>query len=425
MVDLIRAAKAAWDWLEFKSISSQGPVNADAPSLVPIGPLWPGLTPEANAGVALRSSAVWACCSLISKAIATLPVGVYRKTPTGTVLATDHPMFSMLTKQPNPQMTVEQWLQPTLIHLLLWGNAFTYLDRIEGEIIGLWPLLPSRMRIVFQQTNQISYTYFDLRGMAHYYEPGRDMIPFRLFTLDGFIGLSVLQFHQMQIGFNEATMEYSLNLYLNGGRPTGVLEYPNTLVKTQVDKIRASWNEIHGGPGNAGRVAILENGAKYSPISIPPETMQYIDTQKFSVEQIARIFGVAPHLIAAAQQPTYASVEQQSIEFLRYTISPYVRALESSLTTALLEDPYVFRFDLNGFERSDIRSRYLAYATGRQWGWLSSNDVRRMENLPEIGPDGDVYLTPLNMIPAADAGAALHEPTTAAPAPTPTQPKGA
>jgi HK97 family phage portal protein len=256
------------------------------------------------------------------------------------------------------------------------------------------------MRIVYTSGQTVSYSYFDWRGQAHYYEPGVDIAPLRLFSLDGYIGLSVLQYQQQTLQFQDASANYSLNLYLNGGRPSGVLEYPNTLVEKQIEKIRASWSSIHGGPDNAGRVAILEGGAKYNSVAIPPEALQFIDTQKYSVEQIARIFGVPPHLIGAMDKPTYASVEQQSIEFAKYTLLPYVNGLQTSMDAALLEEPYHWRLKLNAFESTDIRSRYSAYATGRQWGWLSVNDVRKSEGLNSIGPQGDIYLQPLNMVPA-------------------------
>jgi HK97 family phage portal protein len=141
---------------------------------------------------------------------------------------------------------------------------------------------------------------------------------------------------------------------------------------------------------------------KYTPVSTPLQQLEYINAQKFSVEQVARIFGVAPHLIGANDQPTYASVEQQSLEFLRYTIQPIVIGIERAIQTALLEAPYIFRFNIAGFERSDIRTRYAAYAIGRQWGFLSVNDIRDLEDLNRIGPPGDVYLQPLNMVPATN-----------------------
>jgi HK97 family phage portal protein len=407
MVGLIQRVRNA-----LLALKSNNPTGASgSPALVPgVGQPWASLQAQPSPGLALRASAVWACVNLISKAVAGLPAQVVKvNAGKGTEPAVGHPLYTLLTRAPNAMMTLQQFLQPSMLHLLLWGNAFTWLDRIEGEVIALWPLLPSRMRINYTSANTIEYVYFDLRGRPSTYTPGVDMIPFRVFSLDGYLGLSVLQYQQLALEFQDLSQMYALNLYRNGGRPNGVLEYPGQLIEKQVDKIRASWKAIHGGVSGAGEVAILENGAKYAAVDIPPETLQYIDTQKFSVEQIARIFGVPPHLIGAMDKPTYASVEQQSIEFLRYTLQPYVRALETSIDSALLEEPYHFRLDMNAFERTDIRSRYAAYAVGRQWGWLSVNDIRAVEAMNGIGEDGDIYLQPLNMAPA-DASVELVPP---------------
>ena len=408
--NLLDRLRGAWAALILKS---ENPTSAAVPALVPgVGMPWPNLMAQPNPGLALRSSAVWACVNLISKAVASLPAELVKvNADGGSEPATGHPLYAVLTKQPNTMMTLQQFIQPTMLHLLLYGNAFPWIDRIEGEVVGLWPLLPTRMRIVYTSGQTVSYSYFDWRGQAHYYEPGVDIAPLRLFSLDGYIGLSVLQYQQMTLEFQDASSAYSLNLYLNGGRPSGVLEYPNTLVEKQIEKIRASWSSIHGGPENAGRVAILDAGAKYTSVGIPPEALQFIDTQRYSVEQIARIFGVPPHLIGAMDKPTYASVEQQSIEFAKYTLLPYVNGLQTSIDAALLEEPYHWRLNLNAFESTDIRSRYGAYATGRQWGWLSVNDIRRFEGMNGIGPQGDIYLQPLNMVPAGTPLEQLPVPT--------------
>jgi len=374
-----------------------------------------GISPAAN--LALSSAAVWACCRLISNSIASLPADLFEVTDTGKVQAVDHPLYAILTRSPNPQMTMQQWVQPTLLSLLLFGNGYTWVDRVQGEVVGLWPLNPARVQIVLNLDGTFGYYYTDLRGRLQVLSE-TDVIHFRIFTLDGYFGLPVLIYHRMQIDFQSASNLYALTLYQNGGKPSGVLQYPGALKKEQVDRIRQSWQEIHSGPANAGRVAILEEGAQYHAISIPLDQLQYIEEQKLSVEQIARIFGVPPHLIGAMDKPTYASVEQQSIEFVRYTIGPYVNMLEQSINKALLDTPYIYRYNLNAFERGDIGSRYRSYAVGRQWGWLSVNDVRTFEDMNTID-GGDEYLTPLNMISvpigedpgAAEAAAQGAQPT--------------
>ena len=366
-----------------------GPINT-LPGII-------GVSPAANE--ALRSAAVWACCRLIANSIASLPTNLFRETEQGKVKALASPLYRVLCQSPNPEMTASQWMQPTMMSLLLWGNAFTWVDKVNGEVVGLWPLNPARVQVVLLNDGTLGYIYTDLRGRAYQYTSD-DLIHFRIFTLDGYIGLPVIDYHRMTLDFEAATTQYAYSIYQNGGQPGGVLEYPGVLKEDQVKRIGDSWRQTHSGPANAGKICILEEGMKYTPLSIPLSQLNYIEEKKFSVEQIARIFGVPPHLIGAMDKPTYASVEQQSIEFVRYTINPYVVSIEQSIDKALLEAPYVFKMNLNGFERSDIASRYRSYATARQWGWMSANDIRELEDQNKI-EGGDAYLTPLNMTPAA------------------------
>ncbi len=359
-----------------------------------------GQNPTVNQ--ALQSAAVWACVRLIANSIASLPSSVFEETLQGKVKAYANPLYRILCQSPNAMMTASQWMQPTMMSLLLWGNAFTWKDRMEGEVVGLWPLNPSRVQIVLLFDGTLGYNYSDLRGRTHIFTAD-DIIHFRLFTLDGYIGLPVLDYHRTTFDFEAASTAYAYSLYQNGGQPGGVLEYPHELKKEQVDRIRQSWQDVHSGPMNAGRVAILEDGMKYTPLSIPLTQLDYIAEKQFGVQQIARIFGVPPHLIGAMDKPTYASVEQQSIEFVRYTINPYVISLEQSINKALLDAPYAYKMNINGFERSDIASRYRSYATARQWGWMSANDIRELEDMNRID-GGDTYLTPLNMVSAAESG---------------------
>lgn len=369
------------------------------------------------ASMALSSAAVWACCRLISQSVATCPPHIFEETDQGKIKASKHSYYRMLTRQPNALMTYLNWMQTTVLHLLLWGNAFTVPGSVDGEVVELWPLDPARLRITINPDGTFYYTYSPMHGQRIEYQP-LELLHFRVFSLDGIIGLSPLDYHRLTFNFEAAAQLYATTLYNNGGRPSGVLEYPGTLRKEQIDAIRESWATIHGGPDAAGRVAVLDAGTKYNPISIPLEQLQYISSQKFSVEQIARIFGVPPHLVGAQDKTPYASVEQQSLEFAEYTLQPIVTAIEQVIETVLLEPPFIFRLNLSGFARADLATRYRAYAVGRQWGWFSVNDIRELEDLNRIGPDGDIYLQPLNMTPAGeDPTAALNAPTNPTPNP--------
>jgi HK97 family phage portal protein len=350
---------------------------------------------------ALQSSAVWACCRLVSQAISALPGQVFETTSLGKVRATKHPYYRMLTAQPNPLMTMVQWRQTTVLHLMLYGNAYTIPEYLDGEVVALWPLQPERVHIVRDVTGGYFYRAFDAGGTPHDYAP-MELLHFRMFSLDGIVGLSPIEYHRITFQIDGLSRIYALNLYANGGRPQGVLEYPGNLSDAQIASIRAGWKMVHSGAANAGNIVVLEGGTKYQALAIPPEQLEFIAQQKFSVEQIARIFGVPPHLIGAMDKPTYASVEQQGLEFLQYTVQPVVTNLERTLQAMLLEDPFFYKHNLATFERSDIKTRYAAYAVARQWGFMSVNDIRELEDLNQI-PEGNVYLQPLNMIPAQEA----------------------
>jgi len=362
-----------------------------------------GLMPTVGGDVtgALQCSAVWACCRLVSQAVSALPGHIFQETETGKVKAIKHSYYRMLTLQPNPLMTMVQWRQTTVLHLMLYGNAYTLPEYLDGEVIALWPIQPERVRIVQDATGAYVYRVSDAAGQPHDYAP-LELLHFRLFSLDGVVGLSPIEYHRLTFQIDSMSRCYALNLYANGGRPQGVLEYPGNLSEPQIAGIRAGWKLVHSGAANAGNIVVLEGGTKYQALALPPEQMEFISQQKFSVEQIARIYGVPPHLIGAMDKPTYASVEQQGLEFLQYTLQPIVTNLERTLQTILLEAPYFYKFNLSTFERSDIKTRYAAYAVARQWGFMSVNDIRELEDLNRI-PEGDVYLQPLNMIPAQEA----------------------
>jgi HK97 family phage portal protein len=345
---------------------------------------------------ALTSAAVWRCCSIIANSISTLPTNIFEQTDAGKRKAIDHPLYRLLTVAPNPAMTVQQYFQTTLLHLLLWGNAFTHIVRSSsGAVLSLWPLLPGEVRM--EPTNYRTLDYYYPAKAPLPIDPA-NLIHFRLFTMDGLSGLSVIQYQRANFMFEHSAHSYAYTIFSNNGqRPSGYIRFPNAKKEEQVRKIRESWQQIHSTPG---RVAILEEGAEYQSISAPLSDLDYMAQNQFSIEQIARIFGVPLHLLDAAQRPTYASVEQDSIEFLRYTMSPWIVCLEKSILNALLRDPYYFKFNIKGFERSDIQTRYASYAVARQWGWMSVNDIRELEDMNSIGSNGDVYLQPLNMVSA-------------------------
>lgn len=214
---------------------------------------------------------------------------------------------------------------------------------------------------------------------------------------------------QASIVFDVAAEEYGSEFYANGASPSGVLEHPGTL--KDPSKVRDSWNAAFAGSGNSHRVAVLEEGLKYTPISISPNEAQFLETRKFQIDEIARIFRVPPHMVGDLEKSSFSNIEQQSLEFVKYTLEPWIVRWEQSIFRSLLsrndKSSYFVKFNVDGLLRGDYQSRMNGYATARQNGWMSANDIRELENLDRISDDegGNLYLVNGSMTKLSDAGA--------------------
>jgi len=226
---------------------------------------------------------------------------------------------------------------------------------------------------------------------------------------DGLVGYSPIAMAKNAIGMALATEEYGARFFANGANPGGVLEHPGVI--KDVQRVKDSWNAAYQGSGNAHRVAVLEEGMKFQAIGIPPEQAQFLETRKFQIDEIARIFRVPPHMVGDLEKSSFSNIEQQSLEFVKYTLDPWVVRWEQSLCQALLlpseKNDLFIRFNLDGLLRGDYASRMTGYATGRQNGWLSANDIRELEDMNRIpaSEGGDLYLINGNMTKLIDAGA--------------------
>ena len=210
------------------------------------------------------------------------------------------------------------------------------------------------------------------------------------------------------IGMAIACEEYGSRFFANGASPSGVLEHPGTL--KDPSKVRESWQSTFGGSSNSGKVAVLEEGMKYTPISVPPNEAQFLETRKFQINEIARIFRIPPHMVGDLEKSSFSNIEQQSLEFVKYTLDPWVSRWEQAMTRVLLSDEekrkYTIKFNVDGLLRGDYQSRMNGYAIARQNGWMSANDIRRLEELDPLPAEagGDLYLVNGNMLPLEQAG---------------------
>lgn len=362
---------------------------------------------------AIQLSTVYACVRVIAETVASLPLGVYEVDTDGTSKAVEHPLYRLLHDEPNPEMTSFVFREVMLTHLLLYGNSYSQIIRTgRNRITGLYPLLPDKMVVDRDQTGVLTYTYTARDGARVQLDPTEIMhIPGLGF--DGIMGYSPIALEKNAIGLAIASEEYGSKFFGNGARPSGILTHPNTVKNPKA--LRESWNAAYGGSSNANRVAILEEGMKFEPVSIPNNEAQFLETRKFQVDEICRIFRVPPHLVGNLEHATFSNIEHQSIDFAVHTIRPWLVRIEQAMNRSLFSEKekggFYCAFNLDGLMRGDYKSRMEGYAIARQNGWMSANDIRELENLNPMSDEdgGNAYLVNGNMISVRRA--ATSEPT--------------
>ena len=361
-----------------------------------------------NERTAMQTTAVYACVRILSETLASLPLHTYRHTERGKEKAIDHNLYYLLHDEPNPEMTSFVFRETLMGHLLLWGNAYAQIIRDgSGKVVALYPLLPDKMKVDRTSAGELYYEYQTdtgpviLRNYEVFHIPG--------LGFDGLVGYSPIAMAKNAIGMAIATEEYGAKFFANGANPGGVLEHPG-IVKDPT-RVRESWNAVYQGSGNAHRIAVLEEGMKFQPIGIPPEQAQFIATRKFQLNEIARIFRIPPHMIGDLEKSSFSNIEQQSLEFVKYTLDPWVSRWEQAIQRSLFKESekrrYFVKFNVDGLLRGDYASRMNGYAVARQNGWMSANDIRELEDMNRIPAElgGDLYLVNGNMTRLADAGA--------------------
>lgn len=371
-----------------------------------------------NERTAMQMTAVYSCVRILSEAVAGLPVHVYRYTEGGSKeKALEHPLYRLLHDEPNPEMTSFNFRETLMGHLLLYGNAYAQIIRNgKGEVLGLYPLMPNKMTVDRDSAGRLYYLYS--RGSddspvskenGQVYLPPEQVLHIPGLGYDGIVGYSPLAMAKNAVGLAIATEEYGAKFFANGAAPGGVLEHPGTIKDPQ--KVKDSWNAAYQGSGNSHRIAVLEEGMKYQPIGISPEQAQFLETRKFQIDEIARIYRVPPHMVGDLEKSSFSNIEQQSLEFVKYTLDPWICRWEQSLARRLFTEEekreYFIKFNVDGLLRGDYESRMNGYAVARQNGWMSANDIRELENLDRIpaGEGGDLYLVNGSMTKLADAGA--------------------
>ena len=351
---------------------------------------------------ALGIDAVYACVNLYARTLASMPLVLYRKGENGKERATDHPLYNLLHNEPNPNMSSHTFRKIMEASLKLWGNGYAWIEFDKYyQVKALWPLAPGS---VFPQrsrrTGELFYDAVLYDGTAKRFR-AYEMVHIPGLGFDGICGRSPIRQFAETMGLNLDIKEYGCKFFKNGARPSGVLEHPGRLSEEAQDRLRKQFDRRYAGANNSGRTMLLEEGMKYAQISVPPEEAQFLESRKYGVNEIARIYGIPPHMIADLEHATFSNIESQDINFAKHSIVPECVNWEQELMRKLLNSEeravYEIEFNMEGLVRGDMQSRYQAYAIGRQWGFLTADDIRAKENMGNVDGGKTTY-TPLNMI---------------------------
>lgn len=359
---------------------------------------------------AMSISAYFAALRAISEDVAKLPLPVFeRLEPRGKRRRPDHPLYRLIHDEPNPEMSSQTFREVLTHHAMGWGNGYAEIQRRGNVPIALWPLSPDTVRIERDKTTRrLSYIVQSTANTPEARLPARNMLHIHGLGFDGVTGYSIAKVARETLGLASATEKSGAAFFGNASRPLGSLEVPHALKQDRKTALRESIEHVHQGTENSHRLMVLEGGVQFKPISIPNEDAQWIESRNFSIEDIARWFRIPPHKIGHLLRATFSNIAHQAIEYVTDTLLAWLLRWEHEIWRKLIpraDQTVIFAEHIvEGLLRGDPEMQAKLFATGRQWGYLSANDVLELMNRNPIGPEGDVYLSPANMLPADQLG---------------------
>lgn len=367
------------------------------------------LANESSAGVAvtdqnaMKVSAFFSAVRVITESVASLPLHVYVRKGETKQRDYSNPLYHLLHDQPNGWQTSFEWREMMGYHLIMRGNGYSFVVRDRfGVIKALIPMDPDCVEVSQDELFKLNYVYKP-KGKEIIHLKQTDVLHLRGLTLDGFTGVSVLTWAREVLGGAMVMQEHSNRVWRNGANPGVVLEHPQKMSPEAHKRLKEDWATNYTGPRNSAKTVILEEGAKISRLSMTSTDAQFLESRKFSRSEIAGMLRVPPHMIGDLERATFSNMEHQDLGFVKHSLRPWLVRWEQAIQRDLLRDYTRFaEYNVNGLARGDLKSRYEAHAIGRNWGWLSANDIRAMENMNPI-ENGDTYLSPLNMIPASQS----------------------
>ncbi len=360
-----------------------------------------------DAEVAMSYSAVFACNRVLAETLASCPVFLYQRIKDGREVATNSLLYELLHTRPNPDMTPTAFKEAGVGNINFGGNFFAQKVRNTlGEVIQLRPIMWNRVRMKADpETGELLY-YVDGADKPRTRET---ILHIPGMTLDGVTGITPLEYAQktLQIGINQET--FQSNFYKNGVMSSGIFKFPGELKDEAFQRLKKELKDNYAGLKNAGVPMILEGGGDFKELSMKLTDAQFLESKRFQIEDICRFYRVPLHLVQDLSRSTNNNIEHQSLEFIIYTMLPWFKRWEENLNLQLLspqdrKSGRFFEFKVDALLRGDAQARAQAYATARQWGWMSVNDIRRLENMNPID-NGDIYLQPSNMFEAGSTEA--------------------
>ncbi|WFQ81355.1 phage portal protein [Xenorhabdus sp. SF857] len=349
--------------------------------------------------LAMQLTAVFSCVRVLAESVGMLPCSLYEQLGRGNQRAVEERLHKLLSVKPNNYMTPQEFWELLIACLCLRGNFYAYKVKALGEVVELLPLDPgsvsSKLTRDWQPEYQVTFPNGDVATLTQ-----NEIWHVRIFTLDGLTGLSPVAYARQAIGLGLATEEHGSRLFGNGAVTSGVLQTDESLTDEAFSRLKTDFEAQHQGLANAHKPLILEMGLKWQQISLSAEDAQFLETRKFQLEEICRIFRVPLHMVQNTDRATFNNIENLGIGFINYSLVPYLTRIEQRINAGLVrshkQGRFYAKFNTGALLRGDMKSRFEAYATGINWGIYSPNECRELEELnPREG--GDIYLTPMNM----------------------------
>lgn len=349
--------------------------------------------------LSMQLTAVFSCVRVLAESVGMLPCGLYEQLERGNKRAVKERLNKLLSVRPNNYMTPQEFWELLVACLCLRGNFYAYKVMALGEVVELLPLDPgsvvAKLNSQWEPVYQVTFPDGSTASLSQH-----EIWHVRIFTLDGLNGLSPIAYARQAIGLGLATEEHGARLFGNGAVTSGVLQTDQTLTDDAFNRLKNDFESRHQGLSNAHKPMILEMGLKWQQISLSAEDAQFLETRKFQLEEICRIFRVPLHMVQNTDRATFNNIENLGIGFINYSLVPYLTRIEQRINIGLVKPSaqgrFYAKFNAGALLRGDMKSRFEAYATGINWGIYSPNECRELEELnPRDG--GDIYLTPMNM----------------------------